>query len=239
MNVSRTILVLLFLALTTVVVTAQQPQQAAAPKTEKELRSYALGMDLGAQLRKLSIEVDPSLFAKGLADALAGEKLLLTEADAKAAIARMQAEVKARQIQAMNAPADPKKAEENKKAGEAFLLENRKKAGVTTLPSGLQYKVLTAGTGRKPTTGDTVVCQYRGTLIDGTEFDSSYSRGQAATFPVNGVIAGWTEALQLMPVGSKWQLFIPPELAYGARGAGDKIGPNATLVFEIELESIK
>ena len=110
---------------------------------------------------------------------------------------------------------------------------------MVTLPSGLQYKVITAGTGKKPAIGDTVVCQYRGTLIDGTEFDSSYARNQPATFPVKGVIPGWTEALQLMPVGSKWQLVIPADLAYGARGAGDKIGPNATLVFEIELLSIK
>jgi FKBP-type peptidyl-prolyl cis-trans isomerase FklB len=111
--------------------------------------------------------------------------------------------------------------------------------GVVTLASGLQYKILNAGAGRKPALGDTVVCQYRGTLIDGTEFDSSYARNQAATFPIMGVIPGWTEALQMMPVGSKWQLFIPSALAYGERGAGDKIGPNATLVFEIELVSIK
>ncbi len=110
---------------------------------------------------------------------------------------------------------------------------------MVTLPSGLQYKILTAGTGPKPTATDSVVCNYRGTLIDGTEFDSSYKRGQPATFPVNGVIKGWTEALQLMPVGSKWQLFVPPDLAYGARGAGSEIGPNSTLIFEVELQSIK
>jgi FKBP-type peptidyl-prolyl cis-trans isomerase len=128
----------------------------------------------------------------------------------------------------------------NRKAGEAFLAENKTKDGVVTLPSGLQYKILKEGTGPKPAATDTVVCNYKGTLLDNTEFDSSYKRGQPATFPVGGVIKGWTEALQLMPVGSKWELFIPSELAYGARGGpGGGIGPNATLVFEVELMSIQ
>ena len=129
--------------------------------------------------------------------------------------------------------------ETNKKDGDAFLAANKTKPGVVTLPSGLQYKILTTGTGPKPTATDSVVCNYRGTLIDGTEFDSSYKRGQPATFPVNGVIKGWTEALQLMPVGSKWQLFVPPDLAYGTRGAGNEIPPNSTLIFEVELQSIQ
>ena len=128
--------------------------------------------------------------------------------------------------------------ETNKKEGDTFLAANKAKPGVTTLPSGLQYKVLKEGTGPKPTPTDTVECNYRGTLIDGKEFDSSYKRGEPATFPVTGVIKGWTEALQLMPVGSKWQLVLPPDLAYGERGAGADIGPNATLVFEVELLSI-
>jgi FKBP-type peptidyl-prolyl cis-trans isomerase FklB len=213
-------------------------QDAGPLKTEKDKRSYALGMDLGAQLRKLSVDVDPAVFAKGLGDALAGGKTLLTDADVKAAIASIQAEAKARQMQAM-AAVDAKRADENTKAGAAFLEANKKKPGVVTLPSGLQYKVISAGTGKKPTLADTVVCQYRGTLIDGTEFDSSYSRSEPATFKVTGVIPGWTEALQLMPVGSKWQIVVPPALAYGPRGSGDKIGPDATLVFEIELLSIK
>ena len=127
----------------------------------------------------------------------------------------------------------------NKQAGDAFLAANKSKESVVTLPSGLQYKILTEGTGPKPTASDSVVCNYRGTLIDGKEFDSSYQRGQPATFPVGQVIKGWTEALQLMPVGSKWQLFIPSELAYGSRGAGADIGPNSTLIFEVELISIK
>lgn len=221
------------LVLTGAVASAQQPQPL---KTDKQLRSYALGMDLGSQLRKLSVDVDPAVLARGLADALAGNETVMTDADAKIVIAQMQAELKAKQMQAT---ADPKKAEENKKAGEAFLAENKKRPGVVTLPSGLQYKILTAGDGKKPGIDDTVECHYRGTLIDGTEFDSSYARQQPATFPVKGVIPGWTEALQLMPAGSKWQIVIPSELAYAGRGAGDKIGPNATLVFEIELLSIK
>ena len=129
--------------------------------------------------------------------------------------------------------------EANKHEGDAFLAANKTQEGVVTLPSGLQYKVLKEGTGPKPTASDSVVCNYRGTLLNNTEFDSSYKRGQPATIPVGGVIKGWTEALQLMPVGSKWQLFIPAELAYGPRGAGGSIGPNATLVFEIELLSIQ
>jgi FKBP-type peptidyl-prolyl cis-trans isomerase FklB len=129
--------------------------------------------------------------------------------------------------------------EPNKKAGDAFLAANKTKEGVVTLPSGLQYKILKEGTGPKPTPADSVVCNYRGTLIDGKEFDSSYKRGQPATFPVGQVIKGWTEALQLMPVGSKWQLFVPADLAYGDRGAGPDIGPGATLIFEVELISIK
>jgi FKBP-type peptidyl-prolyl cis-trans isomerase len=127
----------------------------------------------------------------------------------------------------------------NKKEGAEFLEANKTKEGVVTLPSGLQYKILTEGTGPKPAASDTVVCNYRGTLISGTEFDSSYKRGQPASFPVNGVIKGWTEALQLMPVGSKWQLFVPAELGYGDRGAGGEIGPGATLIFEVELLSIQ
>jgi FKBP-type peptidyl-prolyl cis-trans isomerase len=127
----------------------------------------------------------------------------------------------------------------NKKAGEDFLAQNKTKEGVVALPDGLQYKILKAGNGPKPAPTDSVVCNYRGTLLDGTEFDSSYKRGQPATFPVSGVIKGWTEAVQLMPVGSKWQLFIPAELAYGNRGAGADIGPNATLIFEVELLSIQ
>ncbi len=137
------------------------------------------------------------------------------------------------------AQARQKAADENKKAGEAFLAANKKKESVVTLPSGLQYKILKAGNGKKPTAADTVVCSYRGTLIDGTEFDNSDRHGGTATFPVARVIGGWTEALQLMPVGSKWQLFVPSQLAYKEQGSGRDIGPNSTLVFEVELLGIK
>jgi FKBP-type peptidyl-prolyl cis-trans isomerase FklB len=209
-------------------------QEAPALKTEKEKLSYAMGMDLGSQFKKQSLEIDPVLFEQGLKDALAGGKTLLTEAEARAVISELQMKMIAKNAELAKAAGEKNKAE-----GEAFLAANKSKEGVVVLPSGLQYKILTAGTGKKPTADDTVVCHYRGTLINGEEFDSSYKRGQPATFPVKGVIKGWTEVLQLMPVGSKWQVFIPADLAYGSRGAGPLIGPNATLIFEIELVGIK
>jgi len=169
-----------------------------------------------------------------LKDALADGKTLMTEEESRAAIAELQAESRKKQEEKMQLAGDA-----NKKEGEAFLEANKTKEGVVTLPSGLQYKILQAGTGPIPTSADSVVCNYRGTLINGKEFDSSYKRGQPATFPVSGVIKGWTEALKLMPVGSKWQLFVPADLAYGARGAGPDIGPNSTLIFEVELISIQ
>jgi len=146
----------------------------------------------------------------------------------------LQTEVRKQQMEKMQVA-----AEANKKQGDEFLAANKAKEGVVTLPSGLQYKVLQQGTGPKPTATDSVVCNYRGTLVDGTEFDGSYKRGQPATFPVSQVVKGWTEALQLMPIGSKWQLFVPADLAYGPRGKPPVIGPNATLIFEIELISIQ
>ncbi len=160
--------------------------------------------------------------------------MLLTDAEAKAAISKLQMARVAQQTAALQAS-----GAKNKTKGDAFMAANKVKEGVVTVPSGLQYEVITTGTGPKPTLEQTVVCQYRDTLIDGKEFDSSYKRGQPATIPVKGVIKGRTEALQLMPVGSKWQVIIPPALAYGERGAGADIGPNATLVFEIELVAIK
>jgi len=212
---------------------------AAAPlTTRKQKFSYALGMNigsgLGTNLKKQSIEVDWSLVAQGLKDAAAGTKTRLTEDEAKAVLAEVQTEVRKQQTEKAKEAAD-----KNKTEGDAFLAANKTKEGVVTLPSGLQYKILKAGTGPKPTATDTVVCNYRGTLINGTEFDSSDKHGQAATFGVGQVIKGWTEALQLMPVGSKWQLFIPSSLAYQERGAGADIGPNATLIFDVELLSIQ
>jgi FKBP-type peptidyl-prolyl cis-trans isomerase FklB len=207
---------------------------APALTTQKDKFSYALGMNLGTSLHKQSVPVDPNLLARGLKDALAGGKTLLTEDQARATLMEVQTEMRKKQQEEMQRAGDA-----SKKEGEAFLAANKSKEGVVTLPSGLQYKILTQGTGPKPTASDSVVCNYRGTLLNGTEFDSSYKRGQPATFPVNGVIKGWTEALQLMPVGSKWQLFVPSDLAYGERSPGPEIGPNSTLIFEVELLSIQ
>jgi FKBP-type peptidyl-prolyl cis-trans isomerase len=203
-------------------------------KTAKQKFSYALGMNVGTSLHKQGVEVDPALVAQGLKAVLAGGKTLLTQEEAQAALMAVQNDMRKKQMEKMQVT-----GEANKKEGDAFLAANKSKEGVIALPSGMQYKILKAGTGPKPTASDSVVCNYRGTLINGKEFDSSYKRGQPATFPVSGVIKGWTEALQLMPVGSKWQLFIPPNLAYTERGAGGDIGPNATLVFEVELMSIQ
>jgi FKBP-type peptidyl-prolyl cis-trans isomerase FklB len=204
-------------------------------KTQKDKASYAIGLNIGKSMHKDSVEIDPAILLRGLKDGLAGAKPLLTDDEARASVVALQADLRKKQEEKMLA-----QGEANKKAGDAFLAENKTKDGVVTLPSGLQYKILTEGTGPKPSTTDVVVCHYKGTLLDNTEFDSSYKHGQPATFPVTGVIKGWTEALQLMPVGSKWQLFIPSDLAYGARGGpGGAIGPNATLVFEVELMSIQ
>lgn len=203
-------------------------------ESEKAKVSYAIGMTMGANFKKQSVELDEDAFARGLRDALSGPKTLLTDEQAHTILNAYQSEMRAKQQEKMRLA-----AETNKQEGEAFLKANASKEGVVVLPSGLQYKILTAGTGPKPVAGDTVICNYRGTLIDGSEFDSSAKHGGPATFPVTGVIRGWTEALQLMPVGSKWQLFIPADLAYGERGAGGVIGPNSALIFEVELVSIK
>jgi FKBP-type peptidyl-prolyl cis-trans isomerase FklB len=205
-------------------------QENLVLKDQKDKISYIIGIDIGTNLKKQSIDIDSNILAKGVKDALAGTKPLLTEQEIQETMVAFQKEIMAKQAEV---------AKKNKSEGEAFLTENKKKEGVKTLPSGLQYKVIKAGTGKKPKSTDTVTTHYRGTLINGTEFDSSYKRGQPVSFPVSGVIPGWTEALQLMEVGAKWQLFIPPNLAYGEQGAGRDIGPNATLIFEIELVSIQ
>ena len=218
--------------------TAAKPrtQTVLTLKTQKDKVSYALGANLGMNLHKQSVEVDSAIILRGLKDALAGGKLLLTDDEAKAALTQLQTDLRNKQMEKMKEAVDL-----NKKTGADFLEANKAKEGVVTLPSGLQYKVLTAGTGPKPAATDTVSCNYRGTLLDGTEFDSSYKRGHPESFPVTGVIKGWTEALQLMPVGSKWQVFIPSDLGYGDRGADPRsgIGPGATLIFEVELLSIQ
>jgi FKBP-type peptidyl-prolyl cis-trans isomerase FklB len=211
---------------------AQSPEdKPAAPvlfKSDKEKDSYAVGLNIGLGLRKQPVDLDTASVLRGMKDALSDSKLLLTPDEVGAALNELQGEAQ-------------KNAEErNMKEADDFLAANKTKDGVVTLPSGLQYKILTAGTGAKPAASDTVVCNYSGRLINGTEFDSSYKRGKPAEFQVGGVIKGWTEALQLMPVGSKWQLYIPSDLAYGARGAGGgAIGPNQALIFDVELISIK
>src|ERR1700686_647877 len=209
---------------------------ALALKTQKDKASYALGMKIGSDLRKQGVNasVDPAVAARGFKDALAGTKSQLTDDELRAALTQLQSQVREKQM--------AKAHEEGgaaHKAGEEFLAANKDKEGVVTLPSGMQYKILTAGSGPKPTASDTVSCNYKGTLLNGKEFDSSYKRGHPETFPVGGVIKGWTEALQLMPVGSKWQFFVPSDLGHGVRGAGADIASNTTLIFEVELLSIQ
>jgi FKBP-type peptidyl-prolyl cis-trans isomerase FklB len=207
---------------------------SARALTEKEKRGYALGVDIGSDVARQQPDIDPRLLMQGMADGLSGGKLLMTVEELNVILSQMQRE----QSEKM-AFARKEFAEKNKKEGEAFLAANKGKEGVVVLPSGLQYKILKQGNGQKPGLDDQVLCNYRGTLIDGTEIDSSYSRNQPSVLPLKGVLKGWTEALQLMPVGSKWQLFLPSELAYGERGNGRNIGPNATLIFEVELLSIQ
>ncbi|MFZ0978964.1 MAG: FKBP-type peptidyl-prolyl cis-trans isomerase [Candidatus Acidiferrales bacterium] len=211
------------------------PSNAPGPAltTDKQKQSYALGMNVARGISRQGADVDAAAMARGLRDTLSGAKPLLTDDEAEAALKQLEDVVKAKQDAELQ-----KMGEANMKEGQEFLAANKTKDGVVTLPSGLQYKIITPGTGPKPTADDTVVCNYSGTLLDGKEFDSSYKRGQPAEFPLKGVIKGWTEALQLMPVGSKWQLFIPSDLAYGPQGRGP-IPPNSTLIFQVELLSIK
>jgi FKBP-type peptidyl-prolyl cis-trans isomerase FklB len=185
--------------------------------------------------------VDPAILSRGIKDVLTGGKPAMTDDEVRAKLMELSKQVQAAQQEAQKKQQEANKVvgEKNRKEGDTFLSDNKSKEGVVALPSGLQYKILKAGDGPKPTAADTVTCNYRGTLIDGKEFDSSYKRGQPASFPVGGVIKGWTEALQLMPVGSKWQLFIPADLAYGDRQAGPDITPGSTLIFEVELLSIQ
>jgi FKBP-type peptidyl-prolyl cis-trans isomerase len=208
-------------------------------KTEKDKASYAIGMNIGKGLaenmKKDQVEVNNDILLRGLKDALAGNKSLLTDEQIQAALTTLQNDLRKHQQELHDA-----EVAKNSSAGTAFLAANKAKPGVVTLPSGLQYKIITEGNGPKPTANDVVLCNYKGTLIDGTEFDSSYKRGKPASIPVGKVIKGWTEALQMMPVGSKWQLYIPPTLGYGEAGTnGGPIGPNATLIFEVELMSIQ
>lgn len=203
-------------------------------KTQKDKVSYGIGVDMVKNFKKQGIDADLDLVIKGMRDGSSGAKLLIGDAEMKKSLADYQRELAGKQaeIKALE-------AEKNKRVGDAYLKANKKKNGVVTLPSGLQYKVIKAGTGNKPTDTDNVTCRYRGTLIDGTEFDSSERLGFPLTFNVkDSVIKGWAEALKLMPAGSKWLVVVPPDLAYGEKGAGRDIGPNATLLYDIELLAV-
>ena len=199
---------------------------------EKVRLSYSVGYQVGGDFLRQGTDINPELLLKGVQDALAGKEPLMTPQEMRTTLVDLQKKVAAVQDQKRKVEVDKNLAE-----GKTFLAENRKKVGVKTLPSGLQYRIVAEGSGKTPKSTDTVTVHYRGTLIDGTEFDSSYSRGKPATFGVGRVIAGWTEALQLMKEGAKWQLFIPPDLAYGDKRTGN-IEPNSTLIFEVELISV-
>ena len=212
---------------------AVHAQEKIELKDAKQKSSYAIGMDIGANFKRQEIDVDSKALAAGIADALAG-KAQLSDAEQRQVLTELRTQLMGK------AEARQKEAgDKNQKDGEKFLAENKKKDGVKTTASGLQYKVLKSGSGKTPRATDTVKVHYQGTLIDGTVFDSSIERGEPATFPVNGVIPGWTEVLQLMKEGDKWQVVIPSQLAYGAQGAGPKIGPNSTLIFDVELLSVE
>jgi len=207
---------------------------SAGVTTEKEKRSYALGMNVGEQVRSRSMDVDVDLIIRGLKDSISGSSTLLSEQEASTEVEELRHEVKQKAIAQRR-----EKLQKNKQEGEAFLAANKTKEGVVTLPSGLQYKVLKAGDGKKPSGNDIVFCNYRGSTLGGREFDSSYRRGKPSPFKFARVMEGWKEALRLMPAGSKWQIWVPSDLAYGVRGAGNVIEPNSTLVFELELVSIR
>lgn len=202
--------------------------------SDRETLSYRAGTKIGNNFKACGIEIDPEIFLQGVKDSQMDSKLLLGEEELGSIMTAYRSDLRRKVNEAAKS-----EGEINKKASETFLAENMKNAGVVTLPSGLQYKILKTGEGKKPKATDTVVCNYRGTLLDGTEFDNSYKRNHPETFSVSEVIKGWVEALQLMPAGSKWELFIPANLAYGEDGVGRRIGPNAALIFEVELISIQ
>jgi len=213
---------------------ADASAKSAVLPDQKAKNSYAVGVEMGAKLRRTALDLDAALVSRGMTDGLKGNATLLDETELNAAVAALRLDFKMKMEEARKQLAD-----RNQKEGDAFLAANKANAGVVALDSGLQYKILQEGSGVKPTADDTVVCHYRGTLVGGQEFDSSLKRNKPATFGVKQVIKGWSEALQLMPVGSKWALYVPPNLAYGERGSRGRIGPNATLVFEVELLSIR
>jgi len=215
--------------------TSSANQPVLTLKSQKEKNSYALGMNIVHTMQTQEVDLDTSAFVQGAKDSLAGSKTLLTPEEMSTILAELQIQINAKLAERMKIVGDA-----NRSLGTTFLTENKTKEGVVTLPSGLQYKIIVAGAGPKPALSDTVICNYRGTMLNGAEFDSSYKRGQPATFPLSRVIKGWTEALQLMPVGSKWQLFIPADLAYGDHPPPNStLLPGATLIFEVELISIQ
>ena len=212
--------------------TAIAAPAAMALNTEEEKLSYSIGADLGKNFKQQGIKINPSAMAKGMQDGLNGT-LQMTDEQMKEVLTNFQKSLMAKRTQDHQ-----KKAMQNKSKGEEFLKENKSKEGVVSLPSGLQYKVLEKGAGAKPSKDDTVTVEYTGTLIDGKVFDSTQKTGKPATFKVSQVIPGWTEALQLMPAGSTWEIFVPANLAYGERSVGGPIGPNETLIFKIHLISV-
>jgi FKBP-type peptidyl-prolyl cis-trans isomerase FklB len=207
--------------------------EKAQPQGEKERLSYSVGYQVGGDFRRQGLTVNPEMVIQGVLDALAGAEPRMTASEMRSTLADLQGQAAAARQRQRD-----ELARRNLEDGRAFLAENERKEGVRTLPSGLQYRVITAGSGSTPNAHDTVTVHYRGTLIDGSEFDSSHARGRPATLRADGVIAGWKEALALMREGARWELFVPPELGYGATGKG-RIGPNSTLVFEIELLSVE
>jgi FKBP-type peptidyl-prolyl cis-trans isomerase FklB len=203
-------------------------------KDQKDKESYSLGYQFGQNLKTQGVDINLDVYTSGIRDALGGKDSLMSQEEIRATIEELQKRVMAARQKELK-----EKAEKNLAESKAFLEGNKGKEGIKTLPSGLQYKVLVEGSGKTPKSTDTVTVHYQGTLINGSEFDSSYKKGQPSRFQVNSVIRGWSEALQLMKGGSRWQLFIPPELAYGERAVGGQIPPNSTLIFEVELISVK
>lgn len=224
----------LFLVIPPVAVAQEEgPDERGKPETMDDQFSYGIGLNLGRNIKEQGVELQVEFFVKGLQDGLSGAQPLLSDEEFRAAMTAYQEKLVAAQQERRSIL-----AEANKKEGEAFLAANREREGVVTLESGLQYEVVQEGSGAIPKATDRVTVDYRGTLVDGTVFDSSYDRGEPITLPVTGIIDGWSEALQLMKTGSHWKLFIPPELAYGEQGAGAAIGPSATLIFDVELLAI-
>ena len=245
----RTLITLLTLLLSSsaLISYAEDAKSSASPSTsstfkdDKDKVSYSLGVDIGRTLQKLQLDLNQNALSQGITDVLGNKPMAMSDQELQQTLQAFQQKMMQKQQEAMSKKQEQMKvvAEKNKAEGKKFLDDNAKKAEVKTTPSGLQYKVIKAGSGDKPKDTDVVETNYRGTTIDGKEFDSSAKHGSSFSFPVNGVIKGWSEALKMMPVGSKWQLYIPADLAYGDEGYGEDIAPGSTLVFDVELLSIK